>query len=162
MTITYFEEWVRLFDQQMHAQNRNVLLLLDNCPAHPSKIDGLLNTRLSFLPLNTTAKLQPCIQGIILAFKRYYRSSLLRRYLRDTTNLRILCKTCKIVRFYFTFFEDSKVLTILKVRWWITSPFARAHHCPPSPRSNVTNTILSFLYCDWPLCFPAISLIIVR
>jgi hypothetical protein len=56
-------------------------LFLDNCPAHPPSIQGSCNIRVAFLPPNTTSKLQPCDQGIILAFKRQYRHLLLPRYL---------------------------------------------------------------------------------
>ena len=56
--------------QLMRAQNRNILLLVDNVPTHAL----YENTHLTYitiehLPLNTTVHLQPCDQGIINSFK---------------------------------------------------------------------------------------------
>ncbi|KAJ8884831.1 hypothetical protein PR048_011027 [Dryococelus australis] len=56
------------------------LLILDHCPAHPSA--DLLQSRdgkikVKFLPKNATALIQPLDQGIIRAFKAYYRRELL-------------------------------------------------------------------------------------
>ena len=62
-----FDEYVRSFDQMMHG--RRVLLVVDNCPAHPRNIEGLRNVELFFLPPNMTSKIQPCDVGIIRAFK---------------------------------------------------------------------------------------------
>jgi hypothetical protein len=78
MTGQLFEKWVRKLDGQCRLRNQTICLLLDNCPAHP-KINGLQNVRLHFLPPNTTAKLQPCNQGIISNFKHYYRSLVLQK-----------------------------------------------------------------------------------
>lgn len=53
------------------------LLLLDNAPAHPS-VEILTSScgkiECMFLPANTTSILQPMDQGIIVSFKRFYRS----------------------------------------------------------------------------------------
>ena len=35
MTITIFEEWLRQINNKMKLQGRHILLLLDNCGAHP-------------------------------------------------------------------------------------------------------------------------------
>ena len=71
MTSVLFDEYVRSFDQMMHG--RRVLLVVDNCPAHPRNIEGLRNVELFFLPPNMTSKIQPCDAGIIRAFKMHYR-----------------------------------------------------------------------------------------
>ncbi|XP_024639887.1 CENP-B homolog protein 2-like [Medicago truncatula] len=57
MTSVLFDEYVRSFDQMMHG--RRVLLVVDNCPAHPRNIEGLRNVELFFLPPNMTSKIQP-------------------------------------------------------------------------------------------------------
>jgi hypothetical protein len=49
-----------------------VLLIVDNCAAHP-KLTGLKSITLAFFPPNTTSVLQPCDQGIIYNFKCKYR-----------------------------------------------------------------------------------------
>ncbi|XP_074359320.1 CENP-B homolog protein 2-like [Apium graveolens] len=74
MTGLLFQEFVTWFDSKMN--DRKVLLIVDNCPAHPKIVEGLRNTELFFLPPNTTSKIQPCDAGIIRAFKLHYRRRL--------------------------------------------------------------------------------------
>ncbi|UYV67207.1 TIGD4 [Cordylochernes scorpioides] len=81
MTGLLFESWVRHIDKKMAGQHRQIILLLDNCGAHPPDMQGLTNTRIAFLPPNTTSMLQPCDQGIIRNFKMIYRTRLMRKYL---------------------------------------------------------------------------------
>jgi len=66
----------------MRQQGRNVVLLVDNAPCHAIE-DGmrLLNTRVEFLPFNTTALVQPMDQGVIAAFKKRYKGLLARKQL---------------------------------------------------------------------------------
>lgn len=82
MTGLLFQEFVRWFDDRM--KGRKVLLIVDNCPAHPKVIEGLRNVEMFFLPPNTTSKIQPCDAGIIRTLKVYYRrrfySSILEGY----------------------------------------------------------------------------------
>ena len=59
-----FEEWIREVDRRFTKEEQKIILLVDNCPAHPS-IDNLVSTELIFLPPNTTSKLQPMDQGVI-------------------------------------------------------------------------------------------------
>ncbi|UYV80525.1 hypothetical protein LAZ67_19000466 [Cordylochernes scorpioides] len=81
MTGLLFESWVRHIDKKMAGQHRQIILLLDNCGAHPPDMQGFTNTRIAFLPPNTTSMLQPCDQGIIRNFKMIYRTRLMRKYL---------------------------------------------------------------------------------
>ena len=53
-----FEDWVREQDNKSGGQNRKVLLVVNNCPAHP-EIGGLKASELCFLPPNTTSITQP-------------------------------------------------------------------------------------------------------
>ena len=73
-----------------HLLNVNLppkaLLLLDNCPGHPSaeelrSDDG--NIFAMFLPPNTTALIQPMDQNVIQNIKLNYRKSLLVNVLAD-------------------------------------------------------------------------------
>jgi hypothetical protein len=57
MTGVLFDEWLRKVNNRMKAQKRNIILLLGNCGAHP-KLE-MSNVKLTFLPPNTTSKLQP-------------------------------------------------------------------------------------------------------
>lgn len=72
MTGELMTEWLRMVDRQMKKQGRNILLFLDNAPAHPDV--KLNNVKLVFLPPNTTSLSQPMDQGIIQALKLKYRS----------------------------------------------------------------------------------------
>ncbi|KZZ94480.1 mariner-Tc1 transposon family protein [Ascosphaera apis ARSEF 7405] len=78
MTATIFEEWLQWFDNRM--RHRKVLLLLDNFSAHTLATTQLydrgqlLNTRIVFLPPNTTSVYQPLDQGIIASFKAHWRA----------------------------------------------------------------------------------------
>ena len=68
-----FEEWVREVDRPFTKEGRKMVLLVDNCPAHPS-IDNFVSTELIFLLPNTTSKLQPMDQGVIRSLKAHYKT----------------------------------------------------------------------------------------
>lgn len=74
MTSQLFEEEVRKWDSEL--KGRKILLLFDNCPAHPF-ISNLQNIELAFLPPNTTSVLQPMDQSVIKSLKGHYRRKLL-------------------------------------------------------------------------------------
>ena len=76
MTADLFTEWIRNVDKTMCRQKRQILMVVDNCPAHPN-INDLENVKLAFLPPNTTSKMQPCDAGIINSMKAYYRKKLI-------------------------------------------------------------------------------------
>ncbi|XP_044590927.1 tigger transposable element-derived protein 4-like [Cotesia glomerata] len=73
MTSQLFEE-VRKWDAEL--KGRKILLLIDNCPAHPL-ISNLENIELVFFPPNTTSVLQPIDQSVIKSLKGHYRKKLL-------------------------------------------------------------------------------------
>lgn len=79
MTSAIFETMLRAWDRKLH---RKILLLVDNCTAHP-KIENLRNIQLEFLPPNVTSVLQPMDQGIIRSLKSHYRKLLVRRLVQD-------------------------------------------------------------------------------
>ena len=68
-----FQEWVCEVDRRFTKEGRKIVLLVDNCPAHPS-IDNLVSTELIFLPPNITSKLQPMNQGVIRTLKAHYKT----------------------------------------------------------------------------------------
>ncbi|XP_067949810.1 tigger transposable element-derived protein 6-like [Watersipora subatra] len=76
MVSDIFQAWVKDFDRRMTRKNRKVLLITDNCPAHPT-MNRLMSIRLLFTPPNTTSVLQPMDQGNIRNFKSYYRQQVL-------------------------------------------------------------------------------------
>lgn len=75
MTGVLFAEWLHWFDNKMAG--RKVLLLMDNFSGHKSGLDllqsPLQNVQYIWLPPNTTSRCQPLDQGIIKAFKAYYK-----------------------------------------------------------------------------------------
>ena len=73
MDSVLFEEWIREMDSKSTKEKKNVALIIDNCPAHPT-IDNLRPIELIFLPPNTTSKLQQMDQGVIRSLKAYYKS----------------------------------------------------------------------------------------
>ena len=79
MTSEIFREWINILNNKMRIQKRKILLLIDNCAAHPPVQAS--NVKLVFLPPNTTSRLQPCDAGIIRCFKAHYRKRLLRHIL---------------------------------------------------------------------------------
>ena len=79
MTAKFFTEYLKNFNCLMEQQNRNVLLILDNAPYHPSI--KLSNVDLLFLPPKTTAATQPLDAGIIKCLKLKYRQALLNHLL---------------------------------------------------------------------------------
>ena len=63
MTADIFTDWLRSLNREMARQNRHILLLVDNCSAHPKNAaDRLSHVRMEFLPPNTTSVIQPCPQ----------------------------------------------------------------------------------------------------
>ena len=78
MNSSSFTEWLYDLDKKFLEEKRKILMLVDNCPAHPD-VPNLKAITLRFLPKNTTSKLQPMDQGVIRSMKAYYRKDLVRR-----------------------------------------------------------------------------------
>ena len=49
MTSSTFEDWLRKLDRKFLLQGRSILMIVDNCPAHPA-INVLSSIKLEFLP----------------------------------------------------------------------------------------------------------------
>jgi hypothetical protein len=70
MQVSIWNDYLKKLDSHMRAQNRNILLLIDNAPTHILyENTNLTNIVIEHLPPNTTSHLQPCDQGIINSFK---------------------------------------------------------------------------------------------
>ena len=89
-------EWVREINAMFLEQGRKIVLIIDNCPAHPD-VDGLSNVKLIFLPPNTTSVSQPMDQGVIRCLKAIYRRKLVNMMIqqlekgKDLPKISILC-----------------------------------------------------------------------
>ena len=73
-----FAEWLMALDKKFLKDDRNILMLVDNCPAHPD-VPNLHAITLRFLPPNTTSVLQPMDQGVIRSIKAFYRKEIVKR-----------------------------------------------------------------------------------
>ncbi|XP_050335026.1 tigger transposable element-derived protein 4-like [Bactrocera neohumeralis] len=71
MTSQTFTDYLKKWDCELIKAKTKILLLVDNCPAHPQV--HLHNIKLHFLPPNTTSVLQPMDQGLINSLKQSYR-----------------------------------------------------------------------------------------
>ena len=81
MTSVLFVEWLQKLNHKMKMKNRKILMFIDNCPAHPQKVE-LSNIQLAFFPPNCTSILQPLDQGVIQSFKSYYRKIIMEKLIR--------------------------------------------------------------------------------
>jgi hypothetical protein len=73
MTTDIFSSFLRSLDASMGAQNRNILLFVDNCAAHPKYTSFLRNVKVTWYPENCTSVLQPLDLGVIKCYKQLYR-----------------------------------------------------------------------------------------
>lgn len=74
-----FTNWIKDLDKNFRAKKRKICLLLDNCRAHAIDVQNLKAIKCVFLPPNTTAKMQPCDQGIIQCIKVRYRQEIVQK-----------------------------------------------------------------------------------
>jgi transposase len=77
MTANIFTNWLKDWDLELCRQNRKILLVLDNCSAHPHVETN--NIHLLYLPPNTTSIIQPMDQEIIMNLKTLYRKMVLQK-----------------------------------------------------------------------------------
>jgi hypothetical protein len=57
----------------MGAQNRNILLFVDNCAAHPKDTSFLRNVKVIWYLANCTSVFQPLALGVIMCYKQLYK-----------------------------------------------------------------------------------------
>ena len=75
-----FKDWIVGLNNKMKAQNRKIIMFLDNFSGHilgaEDAEDLLTNVRVEWLPANCTSLIQPVDQGIGNALKVRYRKFL--------------------------------------------------------------------------------------
>ena len=76
MTTEIFCSFLHSLDAQMEAQNRQIILSVDNRAEHPKDTSFLRNVKVVRYPENCTNTLQPLNLGIIHSLKAYYRKRL--------------------------------------------------------------------------------------
>ena len=82
MTSQIFQSHLSAWNSVLRCQNRKILLMVDNCSAHPHCM-SFSNITIEFLPANTTSTLQPIDQGIIRSIKANYRAGVNRRVIAE-------------------------------------------------------------------------------
>ncbi|CAI6007937.1 unnamed protein product [Closterium sp. NIES-65] len=88
-----FTHYIEQLDATMNAEDRNIVVLLDNASSHNLTTDGVVtedlfgfrtralkNVRLVSMPPNTTCFIQPLDQGLIAMAKARYRQHWLRAF----------------------------------------------------------------------------------
>jgi hypothetical protein len=81
MTCELFKKWLMTWDTELQWKSRKVILILDNCTAHPQCSECLRNIRLEFLPVNSTSLVQAMYMGIIRNLKKLYHGKLVNHIL---------------------------------------------------------------------------------
>jgi len=71
-----FCSFLHSLDTQMGTQNRQIILFVDNCAAHPKDTSFLRNVKVVRYLAHCTSTLQPLDLGIIHSLKAYYRKRL--------------------------------------------------------------------------------------
>ena len=70
-----FQSWLEGFSAEMHLQNHNMLMLVDNVPSHVFNAYQLSNVTVEFLDPNMTLHIQPMDARILTCFKLLILSS---------------------------------------------------------------------------------------
>lgn len=131
MNTTIMSEWLQAFYQ--HIGSREVLLTMDNFSAHISDLEMTPppNIRITFLPTNSTSRLQPLDQGIIQSFKSHYRrqwiSFMLQCYENRQNPLELVnlhLAICWILRSWNNFVSGAKIYNCFQKSTLVISPIS--------------------------------------
>ncbi|KII70390.1 Tigger transposable element-derived protein 6 [Thelohanellus kitauei] len=82
MTSEVFRKRLTSWDRNLKLKQRKILLLVENCVAHPH-LDNLQNIKLKFLPPKTTSLVQLMDMGVIKNFKTLYSGKFLNYILKS-------------------------------------------------------------------------------
>ena len=75
MTQEIFTDYLNALNNKMVQQQRQILLLMDNCSSHPNIT--LSNVKIQFLPKGTMSELQPLDRGIIALLRKFYKKEMM-------------------------------------------------------------------------------------
>ena len=80
MTGVIWNQILSQFDRKLRAQNKRIMLLVDNASCHTAPENmSLTNISVKFFPPNVTSLIQPLDQGLIRAVKCHYRTQIIRQ-----------------------------------------------------------------------------------
>lgn len=139
MTCDQFVKWLNDWDTEL--KDRKILLLVDNCAAHPKTVN-LKNIKLAFLPPNTTSELQPLDQGIIKVLKQGYRRRMVQQFLTlmdSSTTAPPKISILDAIHFLYAAWMDIKEETIANC-------FKKAGVGNFRSEQEVENVSLSYMY----------------
>ncbi|KAK3925700.1 Tigger transposable element-derived protein 4 [Frankliniella fusca] len=154
MTTEECTRWLDKPNNKIRIQKRNIVLLFDNCPAHPAHVQ-LSDVKLVFLPKNTTSMLQPMDHGITRNVKHYYRTRLVQRLCNLIGRPNVQKKDC-LINVYHTLHFSRLIFTneigVFLLQWaWtqvkaetnedsdFNSPDTNVEEIETEPRSAVTS-----------------------
>ena len=80
-----FEEWMYELDKKFHQERWTVVMIIDNCPAHPH-IENLKVMSLVFLTKKNASITQPIDQGVTQSLKVKYCTILVRPIIASLDN----------------------------------------------------------------------------
>lgn len=154
MTRKIFQEWATKINKKMQENDRNILLIMDNCSAHPKDLN-LSHVRFLFLPKNTTSVSQPLDQGIIHSFKSSYRSFILKEMIihEETTRSQFLknLNLYKVFCFVSEAWKELKKETIIncfKKSGAIKDETVQMHLFESCERESVSSETSEFPVCE--------------
>ncbi|XP_015783408.1 tigger transposable element-derived protein 4-like [Tetranychus urticae] len=100
MTRQIFEKWLANWHRSLVAENKKVVLILDNFKGHQVDYDNYPNITFHFLPSSTTSLTQPLDAGIIRSFKSKYMCLFVNELLQDTDSIHVsqIAKKIKLLK----------------------------------------------------------------
>ena len=152
----WFEEWLHELDRKIEMQGKKVVMIVNNCSAHP-EVSRLKTTNLQFLPPNTTSSTEPMDQWVIryvcfIIFLFYWQSqsnrnrmlrfccrrfSLRKVGLPPSENICVICfieSSLKMMKVAFYFI--LKALFVLKIFKFLSWLFGHAEKTAWLERSD--------------------------
>ena len=95
MTSTLSEEWKKNWDASLRKEGHKILVLVDDCSAHPQNmISTLTNIRLELFPANMMHLIQQMDQGVIKNLNTFYRKEVVQMTI-DTIEDRVISPSAR-------------------------------------------------------------------
>ncbi|CAI5956565.1 unnamed protein product [Closterium sp. NIES-64] len=145
LNISVFTHFMEQLNAAMYAEERSIVILMDNASSHVLKSEGaetedlfgfrtrkLNNLRILYLPPNTTCFTQPLDQGIIATAKARYRAHWLSAFTAQwaqngatSAMARYTANLCNVLAWLLDAWMNIKRRTIQRC-WWCTECLPRA------------------------------------
>ena len=116
MTMSIFDDILDLLNSEMFAQNRRVVLFVDNFSGH--KVPSRTNMALRFFPPNITSVAQPLDAGIIKANKDFFRREMFEDIRKKLHTFTDVSEYIKNVTVYEACMWSVSALKSVKLSTW--------------------------------------------